>query len=104
MDRIRKFSGGLVALLILVFPSCGKNRQEQVEAAVAERVAEFQQKQVQTCRVELLTEAEKIVDSLLLHEALQEVTDSLNRVRPARPLPPPAIPPIDSTGIQPIFE
>ena len=69
-------------VFIGTFLGCGRGKERLIEEKVAERVAEFRKKRSAECRVALLEEAEKTVDSLLLHEALQEVTDSLARRLP----------------------
>lgn len=71
---------------------------------MAERVAEFREKEILKCRESLLVEAGKTVDSLLLNEALSEVNDSLARLRPFKPVKPADIPPIDSASVKPIFK
>lgn len=75
-----------------------------MQETVAQRVADFRKKETAKCRTELLVQAEHIVDSLLLHEALSDVQDSLKQLRPFKPVPPATIAPIDSLKIKPIFE
>ena len=52
---------------------------------------------------QLLEDAERLADSLLLEEARAEVLDSLNRARPLRPPIPAPLDPIDSATVHPIF-
>lgn len=91
-------------LLITIAFSCSRKKEQLILETVEKRVADFTKKEKIKCREELLAEAEHIVDSLLLTEALSEVQDSLKQLRPAKPLPPDTILPIDSLKIKPIFE
>ncbi len=84
--------------------SCGRSKERIIRDTVAERVAEFRKKEREKCRQTLLVEAGKAVDSLLLYEALDEVNDSLARLRPFRPVKPVNIPPIDTSAVKPIFD
>jgi len=87
-----------------VWLSCGDDKAEIIRQKVAERVYDFHQKKSVECREILLREAEHIVDSLLLHEATDAMSDSLGRLRPFRPVQPPPIPPIDSLRVHPLFD
>lgn len=93
---------GLSAMLAL--SACSRNKERIIREKVAERVSDFRKKELAKCRAVMLVDAEKMVDSLLLYEALREVNDSLRQKRPFRPLPPVAIPPIDSSAVKPIFD
>ncbi len=93
-----------IALICLVLPACGGDHSQLIQQKVAEAVAKTREKKAAECRTLLLTEAEKIVDSLLYEEAKSGLTDSLKRARPFRPMKPPAIPPLDSGGVRPIFK
>lgn len=84
--------------------SCSRKKERLVQETVAQRVAEFRKKETAKCRAALLADAEHIVDSLLLYEALSDVQDSLKQLRPFKPVPPAIIAPIDSLKIKPIFE
>jgi len=84
--------------------SCGGGKDRVIQAAVAERIAEFRKKEIIKCRELLLMEAGKTVDSLLLNEALSEVNDSIARLRPFKPVKPADIPPIDSASVKPVFK
>jgi hypothetical protein len=84
--------------------ACGSDKEMKVNEKVAERLTAFREKKNAECRSELLAEAEKIVDSILLAEAKMELSDSLDRMRPAKPPKPAPLPPIDSLPVQPIFE
>ncbi len=90
--------------LLLLIGACSKGKERIVSQTVEQRVSDFRKKEIAKCRTELLEAAEKTVDSLLLHEALHEVQDSLKRLRPFKPIAPPTIPPIDSLLIKPVFE
>lgn len=94
----------LLLLIVLAGWACGKEKERTIQTKVAERVAEFRKKEREKCRLSLLQEAGKVVDSLLLHEALDEVNDSLARLRPFRPVKPVDIPPIDTSAVRPIFD
>jgi len=93
----------LLPAALLLF-SCSRKKERLVQEAVAQRVADFQKKETAKCRADLLVEAGHIVDSLLLHEAMSEVQDSLKQRRPFKPLRPAVILPIDSLKIKPVFE
>lgn len=93
----------LLAGILTVFGACGPDKDQLVRAKAAERNVDFRRKKLAECEEGLLLKAEKIVDSLLLHEALDAVNDSLMRLRPYRPVQPPTLDPIDSAGIAPIF-
>lgn len=94
------FSG----LFLLLIAACGQNKEQIIQQKVAERVAEFKQKKIAECRQALLTDAEHIADSLLMQDALNQVLDSMARLRPFRPTRPATIPPIDTTRVKPIFD
>lgn len=94
----------LMFALFLLPMACSQRKEQLVQQTVQQRVEEFRKKEIAKCRAELVTEAGRLVDSLLLHEALEEVQDSLHRLRPLKPIVPHAIPPIDSLHIQPIFD
>lgn len=91
------------AAALLMCTACRQDREQIVQEKVAERVAAFTKKKSEECREALLETAEEQVDSLLLMEAQNALNDSLARARPGRPFQPPAVPPIDSLKIQPIF-
>lgn len=96
-------------LIFFVLPAligggCGPDKKQVIAEKVADRVADFRKKESAKCRESLLVTAESMVDSLLFQEALQEVNDSMKQKRPFKPLKPVAIPPIDSSGIKPIFD
>ena len=93
----------LLAAFLAVLAGCGPDKDQIIRDKAAERNADFRRKKLAECEEGLHLKAEKIVDSLLLHEALDAVNDSLMRLRPYRPVQPPALDPIDSAGIAPIF-
>lgn len=83
---------------------CTKDNQKIIVEKVTERVEEYKKKKREECRENLLAKAEKKVDSLLLAEAQLSLQDSLSKLRPFKPLQPPAIPAIDSSAVQPLFK
>lgn len=83
--------------------SCMENKDNLIAAKVSERVEDFKKKKKEECRQNLLSIAERKVDSLLLAEAQQVLQDSLSRLRPFRPGLPPEVPPIDSAAVKPLF-
>lgn len=91
-------------LLLVAGAACSGKKERLIRQKVEERVADFRKKEAVRCRETLWTEAEKIVDSLLLYEALEEVNDSLKRLRPFRPVAPGVLVPVDSVFVKPIFE
>lgn len=98
----RPLAAGLLSCLLLI--ACGRDKEAVVQAKVAERVQAFRVKQLNECRAALFSDAEKRVDSLLLAEAKGLLTDSLTRLKPSKPAPPPLVAPIDSLSVQPIFD
>jgi hypothetical protein len=94
----------LLTALALAQMNCGQNKEALIQQKIAEKTVAFRTKKSAECRESLLQLAEKTVDSLLLAEAQQQLLDSLSRSKPGRPLRPPAVPPIDSLAIKPIFE
>ncbi len=101
---VQKCLSLLLVLFIIILPGCGPDEKAMVQQKVDGRVAEFVKKKKEECRISLLNEAEKIVDSLLLTEAQLQLRDSLNQTRPFKPVQPPLVPPIDSLEIKPIFK
>lgn len=93
-----------IVLLAICCISCGHDKEKIIREKVKERVTTFREKKKVECRDALLVEAEKIVDSLLLAEAKMELSDSLVRMRPARPMRPAPLAPIDSLPVRPIFD
>lgn len=101
-----KIRSTTVVLSVFCFltAACGPDEQTVIHQKVDSRVAEFVKKKKEECRISLLEQAEKIVDSLLLAEAQLQLRDSLNRARPFKPVEPIPVPPIDSAEIKPIFK
>lgn len=93
-----------ILFLAICCASCGPDKEMIISDKVSEKVASFKGKQADECVLDLLEEAEKIVDSLLLAEAKMELSDSLLMARPPKPSKPAPIPVIDSLAIQPIFQ
>lgn len=91
------------ALLLLVW-SCKKNNEELIVQKVSEAVAAAKSKKAVECRENVLAEAEKIVDSLLLLEAKSSLGDSLANLKPSKPPKPVPIPPVDTAEVRQIFE
>lgn len=83
---------------------CAPDQEAIVRQKVEERTRIFRAKKTAECREKLFMAAEKMVDSLLLSEAQQELQDSLSRSRPGRPLKPVPVPPIDSLTVKPLFD
>lgn len=105
MVATNKLVNGIVATFFLLFLlGCGADTHAIVEAKVAERVDADRTKRIAECEATLLAKAEKIADSLLIQEAINALNDSLARSRPGRPYRPPAIPPIDSAPVHPLFD
>ena len=91
-------------LNLVLLAACFGDTEAIVQQKVSERVTVFKAKKSIECRAALLERAERVVDSLLLTEAQNSLNDSLARRRPWRPYQPPAIPPIDSFTVKPIFD
>lgn len=88
----------------MILPGCARDQEAIVRQKVAERTSVFRAKKSAECREKLFMAAEKMVDSLLLAEAQQELRDSLSRMRPGRPMQPVPVPPIDSLTVKPLFD
>lgn len=84
--------------------SCKPDQEKIVQDKVNERIADFVKKKKAECRASLLTEAERLVDSILLADARAELRDSLQRTKPFAPQQPPEVPPIDTLEVKPVFE
>jgi hypothetical protein len=95
---------GILFSVFIVLNACGPDKDAIINQKVADKVKAFRDKKSIECRNMLLSEAERIVDSLLLAEAKMELGDSLARLRPAKPLRPAPVPPIDSLSVEPIFK
>jgi hypothetical protein len=93
----------LLGSLALLLSACGPDKSELAEKAIRERVQNYRNKRMAECRAGLFQEAERIVDSLLLLQAQQEIRDSLSRTRPTAPGQPADVPPIDTLKVKPIF-
>lgn len=94
---------GKLVLLLALF-ACGGNKERIVQEKIAERVSDFRKKETEKCQATLLADAERIVDSLLLYGALEEVNDSLRNRHPFKPVKPAHIAPMDSLPVKPIFD
>lgn len=92
-----------VAALLLLFSACQHDREALVQRQVQQKVAEFKKKYTAECEDKFLAEAGHLADSVLLAEAKAALADSLARNKPVKPIRPPAIPPIDSSIVKPIF-
>lgn len=91
-------------LAIFCFEFCKSDKNMTVREKVAERITSFREKKMRECNVSLFNEAEKIVDSILLSEAMMELNDSLIRLRPIKPSKPDPLQPLDSLLVAPIFK
>ncbi len=104
MNFINSNAWMFAILLLSVIWGCGPDNDTVVQVKVAERVNAFRDKKIAECENALLAKAEKMADSLLMQEAINALNDSLARSRPGRPFRPPAIPPIDSASVKPLFD
>lgn len=93
-----------IIFLAICCTACGPDKEMIISNKVSEKISSFRKKQANECTSILLAEAEKIVDSLLLVQAKQELSDSLLMARPPKPPKPAPIPAIDSLAVQPIFQ
>ena len=94
---------------VFLFLACNQEveRQALIDAAVKEKIADFQEKKINEYRKKEFEDATKIADSILLLNAdlWQLSMDSLG-ARPARVVKPktPSITiPVDSTPVNPLF-
>lgn len=101
--KLIRYLGGMITMLLTVC-ACGSDTEAIVRTKVNERVGEFRAKRLAECEARLLARAEKMADSLLIQEAINALNDSLARSRPGRPDRPPAVPPLDSTPVKPLFD
>lgn len=101
----RSFLKGFLPVIpaVLMGMGCSSDKTDIIREKVAERVVAFRIKEQSKCRDGLLADAGHIVDSLLLTEAMADVSDSLSRLRPFKPVKPQPVPPIDSLRVKPIF-
>jgi len=83
---------------------CTGDNDKVVQARVSERVVAFRTKKMEECRVALISDANKHVDSLMLQDARDQLGDSLLNRRPSKPFKPAPIAPIDSLTVKPVFE
>jgi hypothetical protein len=104
LNWLRCRAGICCLILCLCLQGCAEDKSELIAAKVLERVEDFRKKRIEACRQSLLAKAESAVDSLLLAEAQESLQDSLARLKPFRPVQPPAVLPIDSLKIKPIFD
>ncbi|MCS6930436.1 MAG: hypothetical protein NZM43_13185 [Saprospiraceae bacterium] len=95
---------GVALWTMALLESCGSDKDRIVEEKVAEQLADFRKRETEKCRQALLVEAERMVDSLLLAEAIVEIEDSIRNARPPKPIKPPLMEPFDSFPVRPIFD
>jgi hypothetical protein len=95
------FFWALPSLLVI---ACGPGKEEIAQETIQQRVQHFRDKKNAECMASLLATAEQITDSLLLLEAQLQLRDSLFRSRPAAPIQPGDVPPIDSLDVKPLFK
>ncbi len=98
-----------VVLIILVASGiwatgCGPDKNTIIRDTVQERTEKFRKRELANCRQELLKEAERKADSLLLAEAQAAIRDSTRNRLPVKPQAPPPLLPIDSSQVKPIFK
>ncbi|MFN4081983.1 MAG: hypothetical protein ACK4NS_13875, partial [Saprospiraceae bacterium] len=84
--------------------ACRPDVERIVRARVDEQVLVARKKAQERCNEDLYAEAERIADSILLYGSRPSWADSLDLGRPARPIAPPRMAPIDSATVRPIFE
>lgn len=100
-----QFVASVLALgSIWTIGACRPDVEPVVRARVDEQVRLARKKAQQRCNETLYAEAERIADSILLYSSRPAWADSLAPGRPARPIPPPRLAPIDSAAVRPIFE
>ena len=100
-----QFVASVLALCnIWTIGACRPDVEPVVRARVDEQVRLARKKAQQRCDENLYAEAERIADSILLYSSRPAWADSLAPGRPARPIPPPRLAPIDSEAVRPIFE
>lgn len=88
---------------LFLWSGCAPDQEAKIQEKVAEKVNDFIVKEEARCHTELLARAEKIVDSILLAEAQLQIRDSLLQGKPYAPAQPPAVPPLDTLEVKPIF-
>lgn len=94
----------ILFFLWLAASGCRPDKSRIVRERVDERVLVFRTRESLKCREMLLSEAEQIVDSLILLEAQQSLRDSMLRIRPVKPFRPGDVPPVDTAEVKPLFD
>jgi hypothetical protein len=85
------------------FMGCETSKDQRIRQLIDDKVDDFRKTKTLECRTNLLSEAERKVDSILLAEAQNKLRDSLTNSKPVRPAQPAQVSPIDSFEIAPIF-
>ncbi len=103
MDKMIKI---LFPVLILLFFACQPEddrarRKKAIDKKIEERVANYIKIQKENCRKDLLEEASKIVDSILIVEARMRIDSSRRLPKPEKPT---VMTPADSLEIAPFFK
>lgn len=96
--------------MVVIFPLCGlamfscrSDRERLIRAQVDLRVSEYANKERAKCRMERLSRAAFMADSILLDEASRAANNPMNDNQPLRPVAPPPIDLLDSGPVSPIF-
>lgn len=97
-------AGVLFFCAALLSTGCKKDKSRTINARVEERVSAVRVKKIEECRNALYSEANKVVDSLMLAEAQAGLNDSLLNRRPGKPNKPAPIEPVDTLSVGPIFK
>ncbi len=97
-----------VMLIVGGTVACDKeSNSDVVAAAVAENVHSFRTQKLAECRMQVFDDANRIVDSILLAEALQRImtrTDVTVPARPDKPGRPEVRSPLDTVAVKPFFK
>ena len=98
----------IYGLLAIGLVACKKaSNADVVAAAVAENVNSFRSNKLAECRMRVYEDASRVVDSLLLAEALQRImtrTDVTVPARPNKPGRPEVRSPLDTVAVKPFFK
>lgn len=97
-------------LCVLALPGCGEDDRNQkavqavIEEEVAKRVQAYRQTRMQRCYEQVLEEASKLADSILILEARLE-RDTLHKPpKPEKPEKPEIKTVLDSLPVKPLLE
>ena len=102
LKHIRRIFPFLIVPALLLAWQCGADKSALIRQEVETRTAAFVNRELAICRAQLLEDAGRMADSVLLSNAQAALRDSLSN-RPNRPLPPAPLEPLDSLPVEPLY-